>query len=448
MADITSTASDYKGIVGPLRNRCAHCLSTGPKLLRCTGCLAVHYCSREHQAAHWPLHKSTCIKIKKARTKLAKEDVKVRNATEDFVTPANAFETHVGHFWGVLSTRDYMRARIALVMKLLIPGTLGSVSEALEHMRDMLRLCRRDNMGLREMVPAVMLRLDLDQECYDFVKWWATCDPDGTYDWGDMTLPYLNLHGADVFEDLGFLLGDYPDLNHLVAILLLKMKLLVDIHNLKIARRILSRSHLPFELRDKIELAVVRSPLSTKLQKEATESLSQTESTLLNHIRRLGAAIVEANGNFMFNLFDPDEALCCWPEAYSTGSWEEMAVALKNSYAVWWETEGVLSLLNDARACAARDSEDEIKDMIEGEKFKSGPGSYPSAKELLEDVSVNRIWGYLDYAAENASYLGPWSERPSEQHTRANKESWARAEEEDAEFDDLLDDDAWSDEEN
>jgi hypothetical protein len=53
-------------------------------------------------------------------------------------------------------------------------------------------------------------------------------------------------------------------------------------------------------------------------------------------------------------------------------------------------------------------------------------------------VSVNRIWGYIDYAVENASYLGPWSERPSEQHSRENRAAAAQAELDD-------NDEAWSD---
>ncbi|KAK0757419.1 hypothetical protein N5P37_010142 [Trichoderma harzianum] len=98
MANSTPSASDYKGIVGPLLHRCSHCQTAGPKLLRCNGCLAVRYCSRKHQVAHWLKHKSACSKIKKARAKLAEEDHAVRNATEDFMTPANAFESHAGHF--------------------------------------------------------------------------------------------------------------------------------------------------------------------------------------------------------------------------------------------------------------------------------------------------------------------------------------------------------------
>lgn len=171
MAGAPISPSMFKGPVGPLRYRCPQCTAVGPKLLRCSGCLAIRYCSREHQAAHWLKHKSVCTKIKKARAKLAEENRLVRNATPTWWTPANAFETHVGHFWGIAETRDYMRARFTLAGEhLLLLGTLDGVHEALEHMQDMLRLCRSDNLGLREMMPAMMLRLDLDQECYDFVK--------------------------------------------------------------------------------------------------------------------------------------------------------------------------------------------------------------------------------------------------------------------------------------
>ena len=140
-----------------------------------------------------------------------------------------------------------MRARFGLAAMQLLPlGTLDGVKEGLEHLRDMLRLCRKDNMGLRNIVPGEMLRLDLDQECHDFVKWWSTCDPDGQYDWGDMSLPYLDISGADVFEDPGFATGRFPELNHIVAILMLKFKLLLDIRNLKVARKVLlGRPSLP-----------------------------------------------------------------------------------------------------------------------------------------------------------------------------------------------------------
>lgn len=303
----------------------------------------------------------------------------------------------------------------------------------------MLRLCRADNLGIRDIVPAIMLRLDRDQECYDFVKWWATCDPDGDYNWGDMTLPYLNISGANVLEDPGFLLGEFPNLNHIIAVLILNLKLLVDIRNLKITRKILTRTRLPFELWEAIELAVVRSPLSAKFQRESTVSLLKIESELVKKACKLGKAAVTINPYFVLpSLLEPDNACNFIPEVTESGGCDEMAQAMQYSYATWWETEGILDLLNDARTCAARDAVDRIEDIMRSEKFKSRPGSDRTAEELLDDLSINRVWPYLYYAVQNASYLGLRSERPSERHTREINEMWARAKAEGADFETLF----------
>jgi hypothetical protein len=416
-------ASVHKGPVGPLRHRCHQCQATGLKLLRCGGCRAVRYCSREHQVTHRPQHKSTCSKIKKARAKLAEEEHRLRTDPPEFEAFANIFETQVGHFWSIASTRNYMRARFALAgSNLNLVGTLDGVHEALEHLQDMLRLSRGDNMSVRSLIPALMLRLDLDQECYDFVKWWQTRGQDSDYDWDDMTLPYLNLRGADVLEEPNFF-GTFMALNHVVAILMLKLKLLVDIRCIKITRKVTSPPRLPFELGQLIEPHVIRSPLSANFLNKSPEVLSEIETKLVSQARQLGATLTKINKNFIFNLFGPEEALSALPNAYSPGSWEEMALAIHYSYAAWWETEGVLDILYDARRCAARDSEDEIGDMMESSTFRDGGGSNRTAEELLADVSLNRIWGYLDYAVENATYLGPWFDRPSERHTREMRES-------------------------
>jgi hypothetical protein len=60
-------------------------------------------------------------------------------------------------------------------------------------------------MGLRDLMLAVMLRLDLDQECYNFHKWWTSDRVrNGNYDYGNTSLPYLDLREADTFEKLRF----------------------------------------------------------------------------------------------------------------------------------------------------------------------------------------------------------------------------------------------------
>lgn len=74
-------------------------------------------------------------------------------------------------------------------------------------------------MGVRDVAPALDLRLGKDQECYDFCKWWATTGQEGNYDSGNLDNPYLDVKNADVFEPLPEnLVGKWPSLSHSVAI--------------------------------------------------------------------------------------------------------------------------------------------------------------------------------------------------------------------------------------
>jgi tetratricopeptide (TPR) repeat protein len=70
------------------------------------------------------------------------------------------FEEDVGHFWDLLETRPYMRARAALAETL---WALDRREEAVEHQRDLLRLNPNDNQGLRYRQTEWLLWL----ECYD-----------------------------------------------------------------------------------------------------------------------------------------------------------------------------------------------------------------------------------------------------------------------------------------
>ena len=70
------------------------------------------------------------------------EEQRLRTFPADFMTPANLFDEAVGLFWGILETRTYMRLRYALVEAILKVKTRDAVETALDHARDMLRLCR------------------------------------------------------------------------------------------------------------------------------------------------------------------------------------------------------------------------------------------------------------------------------------------------------------------
>ncbi len=71
------------------------------------------------------------------------------------------FEEDVGHFWGILETRPYMRARAALAKTL---WTLDQREEAVEHQHELLRLNPNDNQGLRYRQAEWLLWLERDDQ--------------------------------------------------------------------------------------------------------------------------------------------------------------------------------------------------------------------------------------------------------------------------------------------
>ena len=237
---------------------------------------------------------------------MLKEQRKLEHCTCWSGSLENLFETEAGHFWSILETRPYMRARICLVQQLIYCGETSplALEFALDHMLDMLRLCRSDNMGLRSKVPHVMLSLGKNQECYDFIKWWGTCDPDGRYDWGDTSLPYLNLSGEDMYED--YTPDSYDDLSHIVALALLKF-------------RLLSISETP-DVTDQI-----KSQLSELLKRG------------LAHNKRIWMAII-----------NPEPLMSQpTPYCYSMGSTAEAWFVIEDCLPPWRSTPGAIKMLQE-----------------------------------------------------------------------------------------------------
>ena len=70
------------------------------------------------------------------------------------VLGAAAFRDDVGHFWGLLETRPYMRARCGLALAL---WQKGEQEAAIAHVQDMLRLNPNDNQGIRYILLAWFL---------------------------------------------------------------------------------------------------------------------------------------------------------------------------------------------------------------------------------------------------------------------------------------------------
>ena len=78
-----------------------------------------------------------------------------------------AFRDDIGHFWGFLKTRPYMRARQGLAQTLWDKGLRD---EAITHYRDMLRLNPNDNQGVRYLLLDCLLIVDRDDDAADLMK--------------------------------------------------------------------------------------------------------------------------------------------------------------------------------------------------------------------------------------------------------------------------------------
>ncbi|MFQ5830448.1 MAG: tetratricopeptide repeat protein [Candidatus Methylomirabilia bacterium] len=71
------------------------------------------------------------------------------------------FAEEAGHFWGMIGTRPYMRARFGLAQNL---EGLGRMNEAIDHYRELLRLNPNDNQGVRYILLPALLVSGRDDE--------------------------------------------------------------------------------------------------------------------------------------------------------------------------------------------------------------------------------------------------------------------------------------------
>lgn len=348
----------YTGLIGIMVGRCGHC---GAKAsLRCSSCLVVYYCCHDHQKAHFPKHKSGCKAIKRLSAKLKREEDELRSNHDDLFEYRDVFETQVGHFWGIYETRDYMRAKNELLTEFERMGNPEALQAALTHAMDCLRLCRSDNMGIRGLIPSMMIRLNKDQECYDFMKWWATSDPDGTYNWGDMSLPYLNIHGADATENIST--WESLELNHNVAVTLVKCRAMLalkamigfDLLLMGTHPRVGQHSHMRLLAGKSGVLRAIRDYSPTKSPVLPSFSFIQARGgaeVLLAHLHEQVVdqvmLVSSINPHVWGGLLSPKRILAMDPCSYSIGSIEEAHFAVRSLYPAWRESPGALGILRD-----------------------------------------------------------------------------------------------------
>lgn len=71
------------------------------------------------------------------------------------------FDEEAGHFWGILETRPYMRARTGMALCL---WEIGENERAIEQFRELLKLNPNDNQGNRYLLARLLLEEGRDEE--------------------------------------------------------------------------------------------------------------------------------------------------------------------------------------------------------------------------------------------------------------------------------------------
>jgi ST7 protein len=132
---------------------------------------------------------------------------------------AKAFVEDVGHFWGILETRPYMRARVALAQCL---WAAGKHDAAIDHHKDLLRLNPDDNQGIRYILAACLLDVGRDDELAALIDQYKD---DASAAWIYTTALLAFRRGGDS-EDARLLLAEAKETNpHVPAFLLGQKKM-------------------------------------------------------------------------------------------------------------------------------------------------------------------------------------------------------------------------------
>ncbi|KAI4682894.1 hypothetical protein J4E81_009518 [Alternaria sp. BMP 2799] len=330
----------------------------------CPGCKVIKYCSPDHQTDDWSNHKKACESIKKAVGAVEKEDQAIRAHDGDADTPRNAFHTAKGRFWKYKGLRPYLKARLALVNAIREVDTLIAVETALEHATDILRLDPRDALCVRSIIPILLLRLDLDERCYWFCKWWLTKGNDTHHDWaGDGPLLALE-RPVDLFktEDAFEHLGDYDytrtftdrdfdrtrlqspaDLSLLVAIMLVKIRIHIDLQLLR----------NDFEPETYLQRHV-SSVVAARYRRGTPEGFYMREEmelfeALWEQVNILFGVIRGVNKYFWPALIRsyPPQTRGFKRSEFVAGTEAEAGITCQNCYAAWHETPGAIAIIKE-----------------------------------------------------------------------------------------------------
>ena len=246
-----------------------------------------------------------------------------------------------------------MSARAAYIQSLAHIRSRDAVQLALDHPLDMLRISKSDeHLGVRKWVPGLFLRLDRDQDAYDFIKWWHYEEAHAGFDWSDMSQPWCGLHNHDAAEPMGEIfkwMSGSCVLAHVGMLCLIKLRLSLDLQD--VAQHIdIAGGRLSQAALDKLPLLALKSAMKTNrdLRQDVTEGKDLQVHVMMAELMARGLFIIvmhDLNKYYWDALLQPDSHIDEFPTWAADGSREEAQIALHQALYAWQEAPGAMDWL-------------------------------------------------------------------------------------------------------
>ncbi|KAL2835364.1 hypothetical protein BJY01DRAFT_252741 [Aspergillus pseudoustus] len=237
----------------PLSEGCAHC-GKPDELKPCNDCNVVLYCCYDHLVAHQYAHRKFCEALKRALDYSNKE----RIARERF---DGVFSQILG---STVLSREDGDGWLTLAATLANAGTRKGVEAGLSNYMQMMRFFNFPPPFTRaqfdHLVPPLLMLLDQDQQCYNFLLQTQVPQPVGHefYDPEDYT-PWIDrLSDQDPF---GEIIDFCENPITISTVALIKVKILFDLQRLQATAHAIGPK-IPREILDQIRGYVATSPIT------------------------------------------------------------------------------------------------------------------------------------------------------------------------------------------
>lgn len=311
------------------------------------------YCCRSHMAAHRPAHQAEC-------SGLGKHEFIgpiVEGYSAAFMANFNNLLGPAPFAWGPEVDLIQTEETMSYLGDIAQINTVASVKIQLDRVMGLLRMRMTQDPGMRDIPPALLLRLGRWQECYGLLKWYAAPTNDSPYLWLNEEYVVCRTEDADIFEPVNVFLYDpysyAPGMHHTFAhhviLALLKIRLLLELQKMD-STAVVLRKWLPQELVDLVLGYVGDNPaISTDPRGMQYDARVKLVNELSFQILTVYEHVEQLNAHFWGALLNPGIHLRARPSSCRPGSVEEARVVLLRTHREWVLTPGAMEYVTGIR---------------------------------------------------------------------------------------------------